>query len=152
MVEIPEFPEIAQICPGEFPEIPGISGNPSRGISGFLTVYKRLQPESAQKPPNFPPKIRGKFPGNFAFCKETVFFVFGIFGNFTNFEQKSYRFTNNFSSILSAKPRKTRGKFPPKKFRKKSACVVLEKKPSRNFYTFFIMLYKSLQSENYKKT
>jgi len=44
----------------KFPEIPENPGSPSRKLYHFGEVYTRLQPETGEKPPNFPPKIPGK--------------------------------------------------------------------------------------------
>jgi len=46
----------------KFPEIPENPGSRPRKIVHFWGVYKRLQPETGKKPPNFPPKFRGN-PG-----------------------------------------------------------------------------------------
>lgn len=139
-VEIPEIPEIPEnsrkfpkFPPRGFPGIPGISPGKSPIFDPRINDYSR---KINKKPRIFPPKFGGNSPGIFPFCKETVFSVFEIFGNFQNFEQKSSHFTHNFSSILSANCKKTGEKSPPKKIRKKSARVVLEKKSANNFYTF----------------
>ena len=131
--KFPKFPKIPEISPRGFPGIPGISPRKSSIFDPRINDYSR---KIRKKPRIFPPKFGGKSPGIFPFCKETVFSVFEIFGNFQNFEQKSSHFTHNFSSILSANCKKTGEKSPPKKIRKKSARVVLEKKSANNFYTF----------------
>jgi hypothetical protein len=131
--KFPKFPKIPEISPRGFPGIPGISPRKSSIYNPRINDYSR---KTRKKPPIFPPKSGGNFPGIFPFCKETVFSVFEIFGNFQNFEQKSSHFTHNFSSILSANCKKTGEKSQPKKIRKKSARVVLEKKSANNFYTF----------------
>ena len=128
-----KFPKIPEISPRGFPGIPGISPRKSSIFNPHISDYSR---KINKKPRIFPPKFGGKSPGIFPFCKETVFSVFEIFGNFQNFEQKSSHFTHNFSSILSANCKKTGEKSPPKKIRKKSARVILEKKSANNFYTF----------------
>jgi hypothetical protein len=46
----------------KFPEIPENPGNRPGKIDHFGGVYKRLQPETPKKPPNFPPEIPGKSP------------------------------------------------------------------------------------------
>jgi len=54
----------------KFPENPENPGNRPGKIVHFGCVYKRLQPETTKKPPNFPPEILGKsleipeIPGN----------------------------------------------------------------------------------------
>jgi hypothetical protein len=131
--KFPKFPKIPEISPRGFPGIPGISPEKPSIFNPRINDYSR---KIRKKPRFFPPKFGGNSRGIFPFCKETVFSVFGIFGNFQNFEQKSLHFTNNFSSILSANCPKTSGKSPPKKIRKKSARVLLEKKSANNFYTF----------------
>jgi len=45
----------------KFPEIPENPGSRPGKIGHFEGVYKRLQPETTKKPPNFPSEIRGKF-------------------------------------------------------------------------------------------
>ena len=125
--KFPKFP------PGDFRGSPEFPPRKSSIFDPRINDYSR---KIRKKPRIFPPKFGGKSPGIFPFCKETVFSVFEIFGNFQNFEQKSSHFTHNFSSILSANCKKTGEKSPPKKIRKKSARVVLEKKSANNFYTF----------------